>query len=92
MYILITKNIVKEDGINDYIEVSKKFAEDTKKQKGCIDAIVCKDTNLDNCIINIETWESKEIFEAYDGNAFLKHKVELKKNFISNTSLIFETL
>lgn len=92
MYIVITKNIVKEDGINNYIEVSKKFAEDTKKQEGCIDAIVCKDTSLDNCVVNIETWRSKDIFEAYDGNAFLKHKVELKKNFISNTSLIFETL
>ena len=92
MYIVITKNVVKEDGINDYIGVSKKFAEDTKKQEGCIDAIVCRDIKETNCVVNIETWECKEVFDAYDGNVFLKYKAELKRNFISNTSLNFETL
>lgn len=92
MYILVIKNIVKENGINEYIEVSKKMAEDTKKIAGCIDSIVCIDNVEKNCVVNIETWESKEAFEKYDGSAFLKYKVELKKNFIGNKTSIFETV
>lgn len=92
MYIVITKNIVKEDGIKDYIEVSKKFVEDTAKQEGCIEAMVGRDKSINNCVVNFEKWKSKEAFEAYDGSAFLKYKAELKKNFISNTSLMFEAL
>ena len=54
--------------------------------------MIGKDENTNNCIINFEKWESKEVFKAYDGCAFLKYKQELKKNFISNTSLMVETL
>lgn len=92
MYIVITRNIVKNDGIDDYIKVSKKFAEDVKKEKGCIDSIVCIDDEKSNCVVNIETWQNKEAFERYDGSAFLRYKSELKKNFISNTSLTFATV
>lgn len=92
MYILVIKNTIKENGINDYVEVSKKMAEDTKKIEGCIDSIVCIDTVEKNCVVNIEMWTSKEAFEKYDGSAFLKYKVELKKNFMGNTTSIFETV
>lgn len=90
MYLVIVKNIVKEDGINDYIETSKKFAEDTSNIKGCLGSEVYKEVNTSNCVVNIERWENKEVFEAYDGSIFLKYKEELKKNFINNTTTILE--
>ncbi len=90
MYIVVVKNKVKENCVEAYYEVSKRFAEDMKSVKGCKDAYVLKSLNNPDEITNVEHWESKEAKEADDGSVFLKYKPELKPLFLSNSAEEYE--
>jgi len=56
---LIVKFVVKEDKINDFLEVCKKLADNTRTEKGCDHYDVYKLTKADNMFIMDEAWETQ---------------------------------
>ncbi|MDO4467529.1 MAG: antibiotic biosynthesis monooxygenase family protein [Bacillota bacterium] len=87
--IVLIKNKVRLEGKKVYIEASKKMAKETEKVDGCISSTVLL-SDVEDEVINLEVWKSKEAFDKYDGSAFLKYKAELKPNFLGNTTEIFQ--
>ncbi len=90
MVVLIT-NKVKLEGKNAYIEASKKMAKETELVDGCVRSIVLL-SDVEDEVINLEIWESKDKFEQYDNSAFLKYKSELRPNFLGNTVKIYDEI
>lgn len=85
MYIILVKNKIKQEKKMDYIYASRLFAKDMLQVDGCTHAYVLESLDEEDVVVNVEIWESKSIYEAYDGHIFLNHKETLKPNFISNT-------
>lgn len=90
MVVVIT-NKVKLEGKNAYIEASKKMAKETEEVEGCICSKVLL-SDVEDEVINLEVWESKEKFDQYDKSAFFKYKAELKPNFLGNTTKIYNEI
>lgn len=84
MFICVIKNEVQENHIQDYIKVTKQFADEIKNIPGCIKTIVLQDMVNKNVVVNVEIWDSQESKEKDSGNIFKKYKPELKKYFLSN--------
>lgn len=69
MYIVVVKNKVKENCVEAYYEVSKRFAEDMKSVKGCKDAYVLKvlTIQMKSQMLNIGNQKKpkKQMMEVY---------------------------
>ena len=85
MYIVLVKNKVNKSKKTEYMRDSQLFAEEMKEVAGCKDTYVLTSADYEDVIVNVEVWESKYVYEQYDGHVFLKYKEKLKSNFISNT-------
>lgn len=86
MYIVVVKNKIKQEKKLEYISDARLFAKDMMRVDGCTYADVLVSQDDADVVVNIEIWESKSVYEAYDGHVFLNHKERLKPNFISNTT------
>lgn len=86
MFVVLVKNKVELECLSDYIQVSKKFAQDMNNVEGCTMAKVLTSSTEKDIVTNLEIWESKEAYDKYDGSIFLKYKPELKKGFLGNTT------
>lgn len=86
MYIVIVKNKVKQSKKPEYMRDTRLFAEEMKKVTGCKNTYVLASADYEDVVVNVEVWESKRVYEEYDGHIFLKYKKKLKPNFISNTT------
>lgn len=89
MFVVIIKNKVRLEGKEDYLKASKLFAGDMKNVEGCCDALVLDSIDENDVVVNLELWNSKEDFDRYDGSVFMKHKSNLKPNFLGNTTELY---
>jgi len=61
----ISKIFVKEDGINEFIELFKEMINPTKKETGCIQYEMYQDEDDTTILIVLEQWESREHFNQH---------------------------
>lgn len=89
MFVVIVKNKVNIKGREQYIKTSRKFAQDMKEVKGCVEAKVLISLHDNETVVNYEVWKTQSHYENYDGKVFLKYKKALKEHFISNVSEMY---
>ena len=65
MIIVYAKSIVPEKNIDKYLEIAKKLAEETRKEKGNIFYEMIQDKNNKKVLAFIEKWESIEVLNAH---------------------------
>lgn len=61
----VSKIYVKEDQIDEFVEVFKGMIEPTKKEKGCIQYEMVQDEENPTILIVLEQWESREDFDNH---------------------------
>ena len=67
MIVVYAKSIVPEKNIDKYLEIAKKLAEETRKEKGNIFYEMVQDKNNRSVLAFIEKWEN-----MYDINKHMK--------------------
>ena len=65
MIVVYAKSIVPEKNIDKYLEIAKKLAEETRKEKGNIFYEMIQDVNNKNIFAFIEKWENMEGLNKY---------------------------
>lgn len=88
MYVVMIRNNVENEYKDGYMKISRAFAQEMEQVTGCVKAEVMR-SNLDDSIVNVEYWESKDVYEQYDGAVFMKYKKQLKEGFLGNTTETF---
>jgi len=61
----ISKIYVKQDSVNEFIELFKAMIEPTKKEAGCIQYDMYQDEEDATILIVLEQWESRESFDQH---------------------------
>ncbi|MCY6370589.1 putative quinol monooxygenase [Clostridium ganghwense] len=61
----VSKIYVKEEQINEFVEVFKGMIEPTKKEKGCIQYEMYQDEEKPSTLIVLEQWECREDFDNH---------------------------
>jgi len=61
----ISKIYVKQDSVNEFIELFKEMIEPTKKEAGCIQYDMYQDEEDATILIVLEQWESRESFNQH---------------------------
>lgn len=65
MVIVVAKNFIQEDKINEAIELYKELVEKTRKEQGCIKYELCQDTQNPTILTMIEEWEDRDFLEKH---------------------------
>lgn len=62
---VVAKNIVKPDKIEDFLEVTRELISETRREKGCIEYTLMRDSERENILTFIEKWESMDHLKAH---------------------------
>jgi quinol monooxygenase YgiN len=62
---VVAKNYIKEEKINEVLEIIKELIEETRKEKGCIIYELFQDVQNKGVITFIEEWENMEILKKH---------------------------
>lgn len=65
MIVVYAKSIVLEKNIDKYLEIAKKLAEETRKEKGNIFYEMVQDKNNRSVLAFIEKWENMEVLDKH---------------------------
>lgn len=65
MIVVYAKSIVPEKNIDKYLEIAKKLAEETRKEKGNIFYEMVQDKNNRSVLAYIEKWENMEVLNKH---------------------------
>ncbi len=65
MVVVTAKNIVKQDKLQEALEICKQLVIETRKELGCIKYDVYQDEQNSNIITMIEEWENKTYLENH---------------------------
>ncbi|MBC8060658.1 MAG: antibiotic biosynthesis monooxygenase [Clostridiaceae bacterium] len=71
---VVAKHFVKEDKINEFIELAKNLVEATVKEEGCIEYKLFQDLKDSKILTIIEEWEDKT---ALDKHMDSEHFIEI---------------
>lgn len=61
----VSKIFVKEDKVNELVELFKEMIEPTKKEDGCIQYEMYQDEEDPTILIVLEQWESRDAFDKH---------------------------
>jgi len=61
----MSKIVVKEDGVNSFIELFKEMIEPTMKEDGCIQYEMYQDEDDKTVLVVLEQWASREQFNQH---------------------------
>lgn len=89
MTLVITDNKVKDR--EAYLSLATAFAEDGARDKGCYEMQVYADPEVNDRVVFVSKWESKEDFLAHvQGPAFAKHIPGMGPYYISGVDTFLE--
>ncbi|MFA9376019.1 MAG: putative quinol monooxygenase [Lachnotalea sp.] len=73
---IVAKSFIKEEKLNEYLEVAKKLVEETlTKDKGCIHYELFQDVS-NKCIVTmIEEWDDKECLAGHMASEHFKNAI-----------------
>ena len=77
MIVLISKNTLLEGKIQDFLEIAKKIAEETRKETGCRFYRLAKDEKEANIYYFIEAYENEAALEAHRNSAYFQTYVPM---------------
>jgi quinol monooxygenase YgiN len=65
MITVVATNYIKEDKIDDMINIAKELVEETRKEDGCITYNLFQDSEDKGTFTFVEEWTSKEHLDAH---------------------------
>ncbi|WP_010238795.1 putative quinol monooxygenase [Clostridium arbusti] len=80
MITITAKSIVKQDKIDEFINLAKELVKKSVKESGCISYNLYQNINYENMFTVIEEWESKKAIKSHNDSDHFKSIVpELEK-------------
>lgn len=77
MVVLFSKNTLAQGKENNFLEIARKMAEETRKEEGCRFYRLAKDTNEGNVYYFIEAYENEEALEIHRNSDYFRKYVPL---------------
>jgi quinol monooxygenase YgiN len=65
MITLTAKNFIKADKVDEFIELTKPLIEKSRKEEGCIEYGLYRDSSKSNVLTFIERWESEKALDLH---------------------------
>lgn len=78
---VVAKNFIKEDKVNDAIELYKELVNLTREEEGCIKYELCQDEKDATILTMIEEWENKDVLEKHFNTEHFTRIVPKVKEF-----------
>ncbi len=85
---VVAKHYVKEDKIQDVIELAKELAAITVKEDGCIKYEMYQDEKDKAILTMIEEWEDKKVLEKHMASEHFKRIVPIMGEFMTKSGEI----
>ncbi len=80
MIILVANNTVKQEKQDEFIQLTKRLIEETRKEDGCIYYNLVKDKNNPEILTFIERWESEKHLKDHSNTPhFIEIVPQIKK-------------
>lgn len=80
---VIARNIVKQNKINEVLDLYKELVEKTRMEKGCLKYELFQDINNPSILTMIEEWEDNEALEEHFIKEHFVRIVPQVKNYLS---------
>jgi len=65
MVILVAKNYLKKDRIEEFLKYTEELISETRKEDGCIEYLLVRDSEQENILSFVEKWESMDHLKAH---------------------------
>lgn len=78
---VVAKHYVKEDKVEEFIELAKKMVEETVKEDGCIKYELFQDTEDPKVLTFIEEWEDRAALERHKATEHFVTIVPVLRSF-----------
>lgn len=83
---VVARNFVREDKLNEIIDLYKELVELTRKEKGCIKYELYQDGNDPTILTMIEEWDSRNDLENHFNTEHFVRIVPMVKKYMVNES------
>lgn len=77
MVVVVAKNFIKKDKLEENMKLSKELIKETRKEEGCISYELHQDLEDETILTFIEKWESREHLQAHFESQHFKKLVPL---------------
>lgn len=85
---VVAKNFVKEDKVDEVLELYKELVELTRQEKGCIKYELYQDEKDSKILTMVEEWESREALENhFKAEHFVRIVPQVKKYMAKEADL-----
>lgn len=85
---IVAQFFIKENEIENVLELCKPLVEETRKEAGCIKYEACQNNNDKNHLVILEEWENQEYLDMHSNSDHFKKYVPqivaLSENKITN--------
>ncbi|EHI96883.1 Antibiotic biosynthesis monooxygenase [Clostridium sp. DL-VIII] len=85
---VVAKHYVKEDKIQNVIELAKELAATTVKEEGCIKYEMYQDEKDKTILTMIEEWQDKKVLEKHMSSEHFQRIVPLMSEFMTKSGEI----
>lgn len=66
MIIIVAKNVVKKDSIDEFKKLAAELVEGSRKEEGCISYALYEDINNPNILTFIENWADQKAIDIHN--------------------------
>ena len=85
---VVAKHFVKEDKVNEFLELGKKLVEATVKENGCIKYELFKDMKDSRVLTIIEEWKSKADLDKHQDSEHFIEIIPILSSFMEKPAEI----
>jgi len=78
----VAKQFVKEDKVDEFLELAKKLVEATVKEAGCIKYELFQDAKDSKILTMIEEWENKDVLDKHINSEHFREIVPILSSFM----------
>ena len=78
----VAKQFVKEDKVDEFLELAKKLVEATVKEAGCIKYELFQDAKDSKILTMIEEWENKDVLDKHMNSEHFREIVPILSSFM----------
>ena len=78
----VAKQFVKEDKVDEFLELAKKLVEATVKEAGCIKYELFQDLKDSKILTMIEEWEDKDVLDKHMNSEHFREIVPILSSFM----------